>query len=153
MRRFVISTLAILTLCAADSAPSKAADLGSPNEHLRMTVSGKRAGTILVYDNQPGMMMRAYWRAPWRNRHYFPMTGQQPLIGRDEVIPGADREMPEPAERFFRMWSTSSVFANEDVPAATLPDNSLNAIPLPANPLAQQNPNVAPPLPPSVVKP
>jgi hypothetical protein len=96
------------------------------------------------------MMTRAYWRAPWRNRHYFPSTGEQPIQGRDEVIPGADREMPEPAERFFRMWSTSSVFAREEVPEAVLPDSAR-----PANPPLQQNPNAVPlpPLPQGGVKP
>ena len=144
MRRFAVSGLAFLMLSAAAARPAAAADLGSPNEHLRMTVTGKRAGSIVIYDHHPGMTVRAYWRSPWRNRHYYPVTGQQPLQGRDEVIPGADREMPEPAERFFRMWSTSSVFANEDVPEATLPGNPLPAIPLPL-----QNPNAAPLPPPA----
>ncbi len=39
---------------------------------------------------------------------YFPRYGTMPLRGRNEVDPGSDRPMPEPAENFSRSWSTSS---------------------------------------------
>lgn len=151
MRRFGVSgfalSAALLALCAAAIAPAAAADFGTPSEHRRIAVSGIRAGPFVIYDYEPGVRIRAYWRAPWRHRHYFPRTGEQPLQGRDEVIPGADREMPQPAERFFRMWSTSAALAREDLPKAALPD----AAP-PANQLAQQNSDSGPQQP-GVVKP
>lgn len=147
MRSLAVSSFALIALCAGAIAPAAAADLGPMSQHNRVAVSGKRAAPHFVYDDQPGTLVRAYWRAPWRNRHYFPVTGEQPQQGRDEVIPGADREMPEPAERFFRMWSTSSVFAREDIVEAMLPDNTP-----PANPFAQQNP-VPAPFQPGAVKP
>ena len=30
---------------------------------------------VWFYDDQPGVVVRAYWEAPWRYRHYFPATG------------------------------------------------------------------------------
>ena len=136
MRALAVSGFALFALCVADIAPACAADFGAPIEHSGIAVRGLRAAPRYIYDDQPGVVLRAYWRTPWRDRHYFPHTGEQPLQGREEVIPGTDREMPEPAERFFRMWSTSAAFAHEDLPEAIPPD----AAP-PANPLAPQNSN------------
>jgi hypothetical protein len=39
---------------------------------------------------------------------YHPRYGVAPPRGRHEIEPPADRPMPEPAEPFFRSWSTSS---------------------------------------------
>lgn len=39
---------------------------------------------------------------------YYPRYGVAPPRGRHEIEPPADRPMPEPAEPFFRSWSTSS---------------------------------------------
>ncbi len=68
---------------------------------------GNRAGLRVVYDFQPGVNVRAYWLAPWRNRHYFPATGEKPEIGRDEDLTAPRGETERP-ETFERHWSTSS---------------------------------------------
>jgi hypothetical protein len=39
---------------------------------------------------------------------YHPRYGVPPARGRNEIEPPADRPMPEPAESFYRSWSTSS---------------------------------------------
>lgn len=70
---------------------------------------GVRAPQLLVYDNQPGVYVRAYWAPPWQGRHYYPFTGKKPKVGRHENLT-AVRAAPEPAESFYREWSTLSLY-------------------------------------------
>jgi hypothetical protein len=108
------------------SAPANAADLTpgysrSDRSQLgrynpRYYALTRRENPLVVYDYEPGVVVRAYWIAPWRNRHYFPTTGNAPELGRLEDL-SAPRETPEQAENFQRNWSTSSEFANEDLSA------------------------------------
>lgn len=72
-----------------------------------------RIAPLVIYDYQPGVVVRAYWRAPWRQRHYFPRTGEKPEVGRDEDLSTDAGGVPEPAESFQRSWSTSSAFLPE----------------------------------------
>ena len=71
--------------------------------------SGQRAGPIVVYDNQPGIVVRAYWQSPWRNRHYFPRTGKRPKMGRAENLSAPRHHYPM-AESYHRAWSTNALF-------------------------------------------
>src|SRR5436305_4494201 len=104
MRALFALTLAALVVTAVECV--SAADL--PSHGLRGSAGiGSRAAPLVVYDYEPGVMVRAYFRSPWRNRRYFPTGDQAPVLGRDEVIPGPDREMPEPAQSYYRFWSTS----------------------------------------------
>lgn len=68
-----------------------------------------RASQYYVYDDEPGVYVRAYWAAPWQNRHYFPFTGKKPKVGRHEDL-SAKRPAPKPAESFYREWSTVSLY-------------------------------------------
>lgn len=83
-------------------------------EGLRLVAPiGVRVAPLVIYDYQPGIVVRAYWRAPWRHRHYYPTTGEKPEVGREEdLAPGT---APEPAESFQRSWSTSSAFLADEV--------------------------------------
>ena len=47
-------------------------------------------------------------RRSYHGRPYYPSYGVPPVRGRYEIEPGPDRPMPEPAEPYFRSWSTSS---------------------------------------------
>lgn len=67
-----------------------------------------RMEPVIVYDFEPGVIVRSYWYPPWQNRHYFPSTGRRPKVGRREILP--TRRMQKPQE-FYRYWSVSSVFA------------------------------------------
>jgi len=69
---------------------------------------GARAQQIIVYDYRPGVIVRAYWRAPWRNRHYFPTTGEKPEIGRDEDLAAPSNVSAAP-DSFERSWSTCAI--------------------------------------------
>lgn len=70
---------------------------------------GVRAPQMLVYDNQPGVYVRAYWTQPWQGRHYYPFTGKKPKVGRHERLSDV-RPAPPPAESYYREWSTLSLF-------------------------------------------
>jgi hypothetical protein len=39
---------------------------------------------------------------------YYPTTGNRPAVGRDEVVPPADRPLPPPAATFRRSWTSES---------------------------------------------
>jgi hypothetical protein len=67
----------------------------------------------VIYDFEPGIVVRAYWATPWRHRHYFPTTGEKPESGRNEDLSAGAAGAPEPAETFQRFWSTSSAFLPE----------------------------------------
>ena len=48
-----------------------------------------RMEPVIVYDYEPGVIVRCYWCPPWQNWHYFPRTGKRPKVGRREVLPHA----------------------------------------------------------------
>jgi len=62
---------------------------------------------VIVYDFEPGVIVRTYWQPPWDNRHYFPKTGRRPKVGRLEHMP--PRRMIR-NESYYRYWSVSSFF-------------------------------------------
>jgi hypothetical protein len=72
-----------------------------------------RIEPVIVYDFEPGVIVRSYWYPPWQNRHYFPKTGRRPKVGRLEHMPP---QRVWTAEEYFRFWSVSSVFAPESPP-------------------------------------
>jgi hypothetical protein len=76
---------------------------------------GVRTGPIIIYDYRPGIVVRAYWLPPWRHRHYFPHGVREPRIGRLEDVSAVARP-PEPAEGFYRSWSTTSAVVREEPP-------------------------------------
>lgn len=84
---------------AADLPSSEARDIG-----LYYSASGQRVGPLVIWDDQPGIVTRAYWEEPWRHRHYFPATGRQPHYGRRENL-HARRVAAEPSESFYRGWT------------------------------------------------
>lgn len=134
MRAFVAIAMTVGGLAGAFAgfAPARAADLPtgrSESYSTRSAGAGHRVAPLVIYDYQPGVIVRAYWRAPWRNRHYYPTTGTKPEIGRDEDLSAGAGGAPEPAESFYRSWSTSSAFMRE-APRPSLRDSDQ----LPQNP-------------------
>jgi hypothetical protein len=101
---------------AADLPPARSIGLHhAPLDRgigLHHAPRGHRAGETIIWASHPGIVTRPYWRAPWRHRHYYPVTGQRPLVGRDEDI-DARAEGLETPETFSRTWTTSSAFLAE----------------------------------------
>jgi hypothetical protein len=111
----VLFAVALIVLGIAGVTAAGGADLStdrSANYSTRSSAIGHRTAPLVVYDYQPGVIVRAYWLAPWRHRHYYPTTGEKPEIGRDEDL-SATGSAPEPAETFYRSWSTSAAFLGE----------------------------------------
>ena len=100
-----LKIIAVLYFAIAGIAAARAADL--PDGHAPRNVFthnvpfGHRAGPIIVYDFQPGVVVRAYWLPPWRHRHYFPFGNDK-----DDANATPDSGSSEPAETFERSWST-----------------------------------------------
>ena len=113
MRACVVAAIAVLV---AGSAPATAADVAAGGPVVGSSpyaAYSPRIEPLIVYDYQPGVIVRSYWWAPWQNRHYFPKTGKRPKVGRLERMTA--RKGSPPAD-FYRSWSVSSVFAPEFPP-------------------------------------
>jgi hypothetical protein len=107
--------VAVVLIVLAAAAPARAADLVEAPDDFSGEVqydaggfAGVRAEPVLIYDYQPGVIVRSWWLSPWHQRHYFPTTGVKPKVGRRENL--AARYKPVPAQAFYRAWSTNSLF-------------------------------------------
>jgi len=111
----VLVAIAAFVLAVAGGAVARAADL--PDEPAPRNVFthhvpfGHRVGPIVIYDFEPGVVVRAYWLSPWRHRHYFPFGAKQDV----NDTPGDDDAAPQPAESFERHWSTCDL-CNRELP-------------------------------------
>ena len=116
-------SVAVLAFSAAGLGQASAADLyvGRTASVSYYATDPVRAGQFWIYDDQPGVYVRSYWREPWRHRHYYPFTGKKPKVGRHERL-NAKRRLPEPAETYYREWSTISLFPPRGEPPP--PDNA-----------------------------
>ena len=96
-------------LLGSVSLPALAADLSSGGNvtggYSVYSPIVARIEPVIVYDFEPGVIVRSYWYPPWRNRHYFPRTGKRPRVGRLKILP--KRRVSKP-EEFIRFWSASS---------------------------------------------
>lgn len=111
----VLFAVALIVLGIAGRNAASAADIPIERDSTYSTYSadlGQRTAPLVVYDYHPGVVVRAYWLAPWRHRHYYPTTGEKPEIGRDEDL-SAPSNASEPPETFYRSWSTTSAFPPE----------------------------------------
>jgi hypothetical protein len=106
-----------LGLGLAGTVCARAADLPlrpapGRNVGLHYRAIGRHVAPLVIWDYEPGVVVRAWWLPPWRHRHYYPATGKRPRIGRRESwrVRG---EATEPAETFYRTWTTTSAFVSE----------------------------------------
>ncbi len=104
----VFAVAGIATACAADLPDGHAPH----NVFTHYVPYGQRTGPIIVYDFQPGVVVRAYWLSPWRHRHYFPFGAEKI----DVDMPGDNDAPPQPAENFERSWSTCDMCGREFAP-------------------------------------
>ena len=111
----VLFAVAFIALGLAGVTAASAADLRNVQSNYYSTRSfavGQRAEQLVIYDDQPGVLVRAYWLAPWRDRHYFPATGKRPRVGRAENLLAPGRPS-KPAQTFQRSWSNAWAFVHE----------------------------------------
>ena len=102
--RVVFASL-MFGVAALLGAPAHAADLGGGGGGAAW--GGQvHSGPFVVYDFDPGIVVRAYWLEPWAGRHYFPSGGKMPVVGRREVLTPA----PVSDKRNFRReWSSHPI--------------------------------------------
>ena len=97
--------LAIALIGFAGGNAACAADLPAGNPRLSYEY-GERSEMQWYYDDEPGVVVRAYWEAPWRYHHYFPYTGIAPRNGRHENLSAVSRPQ-KPAHTYRRSWSNN----------------------------------------------
>jgi len=113
--------VAAILISAVGSLAANAADISglrAGGAYGNYVPFGARIEPVIVYDYEPGVIVRSYWDVPWGNRHYFPSTGHRPKSGRLERI--SSRRISK-AEDYYRFWSVSSVFAPQSLPSAARP--------------------------------
>jgi hypothetical protein len=109
-RMRVLLAIALMIFGFAGVSAVRAADLAVGPAGIHSPVAfgyGERAGMLVIYDDEPGVLVRAYWSAPWHNHHYFPSTGRKPKLGRDENL-NARGASYRPAKNFKRQWSNEA---------------------------------------------
>jgi len=102
-----------LLLGAVGVAAANAADLGGSGVGGGYGVYASyavRMEPVIIYDYEPGVIVRSYWYPPLDNRHYFPRTGRRPRVGRLEHWPARAAAKPQ---EYYRYWSASSVFPQQ----------------------------------------
>jgi hypothetical protein len=107
-RMRILLAIALLGFGVAAGSAARAADLPAvyPQSFSGNSKAAHRGEMVRLYDDQPGVVMRAYWRAPWHYRHYFPATGIRPRTGRYENL-SAVRRPQKPAQTYRRSWSNN----------------------------------------------
>jgi hypothetical protein len=106
-------------LGAASVAAANAADFtGGRGGYDGYSSFAVRMEPVIVYDFEPGVIVRSYWFPPLDNRHYFPRTGRRPRVGRLEHWPARRAVKPE---TYYRYWSVSSVFGAQQIPRSFAP--------------------------------
>jgi len=109
---------AVVMLGIAVAVPARAADLVEPGvgvgdidggqmNYRGWSIHGVRAAPVILYDIQPGVVTRTWFLSPWHHHHYFPATGEKPRSGRLEDL--SARSDVQPAESFYRSWSTNDL--------------------------------------------
>ena len=134
MRAWAVAAIAIW---GAGSTAVSAADVSAGGPVVgygAYAPYGGRIEPLIVYDYEPGVIVRSYWWAPWQNRHYFPKTGKRPRAGRLEHVTARKSSH---AQDFYRSWSVSSVFAPGLPPSPMLQPYMQPYAQPPAQPYAQ----------------
>ena len=124
-RRNVTSKLLAGALALA--AFAAAAPASADNEPV-IVIPGRAGVPVMMYGvdvsgaviegewglNRPGVVAPTVIMRYWGHdvyetpSAYFPTTGQQPRVGRLEVIPPPHRRLPRPAAPYYRSWESHS---------------------------------------------
>ena len=111
MRSFLVRAILAGVVGVVSGASANAADIASGpsvgSNNGSYAAYNTRIEPVVIYDTEPGVIVRSYWYAPWANRHYFPKTGHRPKTGRVEHLTARRNSK---AENYFRRWTASSGF-------------------------------------------
>ena len=109
---------ASLAIILAGTATAWAADLPlkSSGNGICCYVGYGPVAPVVIYDDQPGVVMRAWWLPPWRNRHYFPHGGRKLKTSDRHHV---ERSRPRPARTYTRYWTNPPVYVLDLSPLLT----------------------------------
>src|SRR5262249_17273874 len=104
--------IAAIAVWVASSVAASAADVSAGGTAVGNGpyAYSPRMEPLIIWDYQPGVIVRSYWGEPGKNRHSLPKTGKRPKVGRLERVTA---RKSSPPQDFYRSWSVSSVFAPE----------------------------------------
>ena len=105
MRRSSVGATLLAVVCAQGANAADISAGKSAGGYSAYSPYVAHIEPVIVYDSEPGVIVRCYWCPPWRNRHYFPMTGKRPKVGRREILPKHRVSKPD---EYFRYWWASS---------------------------------------------
>ena len=91
---------------------------------------------VVIYDDEPGVVVRRWWLPPWRNRHYYP-HGRTSLKRRSSVSRKrhrAARAELRPAPHYMHYWT------NPQAGAAPLIEPDVALLPRPRPYAYRQSP-------------
>lgn len=100
---FAVAILACGAAGTADAADIRVERGARGYAHYYYAI-GERAGHVVSYDFEPGVVVRAYWLPPWQGRHYFPFG-----VRRENIRHRVSQRAPKAAESYFSYWSTTSI--------------------------------------------
>lgn len=108
------------------AAAVRAADLPNGHTHSEAVIApAERSQMVWLYDDEPGVLVRRYWGAPWHYHHYFPYAGIPPRAGRYENLSAVSH--PKPAASYRRGWNNNWTFERvlaAGLPALSAPDST-----------------------------
>ena len=113
---------ALLVSSSAGIIATNAADLPVGHSAGYFSTNSQRAELLVTYDDQPGIVMRPYWYAPWHSHHYFPFSRIRPRLGRLENL-SAIGPRPKLAPTFHRSWSNAWTFEHALPPQVEPPSS------------------------------
>jgi hypothetical protein len=107
-RMRILLAIVLLGFGVAAGSAARAADFPAvyPQSFSGYSEAAYRGEMVWLDDDEPGVVVRAYWRAPWHYRHYFPATGIRPRTGRYENLSAVSRPQ-KPAQTYRRSWSNN----------------------------------------------
>ena len=100
----ILAAIAFTMLClgVANAADVDQGQAGAAPDYGPI---GQIAGQVIIYDFEPGVVVRAYWLPPWRNQHYFPFGSGI----RTKAPEHAHYVNPQPAPSYHAYRSSSSL--------------------------------------------
>jgi hypothetical protein len=107
MRASIVIAASLIGLVAG-AACARAADLAvEPDDggyDVCCGVAYDPVPQVVIYDDDPGVVVRRWWLPPWRNRHYYP-HGRVSLKSRISHPGRRSRAAPRSGPRYVRYWT------------------------------------------------
>jgi len=122
MRASIVIAASLAGLVAG-AVPARAADLAVEPDGAGYGVCCAVYQTVpqvVIYDDEPGVVIRRWWLPPWRDRHYYP-HGRASLKSRISDPKRRSRAAPRSGPRYVRYWTNQQAAATPLIGPAYVP--------------------------------